>query len=107
MITNLDPKPWLVDEVPARYTDDEIKESARSDNPILWQLARHDPRPEFDVGDNPILRGVVHDAEHSDDFAHDLRSHAEFWLSTPEDWEGTPEQIGHARTVLEAIVREK
>lgn len=99
MITNLDPKPYST----AANVAERRATVAVPEEGIDW----FDPRPEFDVGSNPILFGVASDIAGSADLDRSIPAHAEFWLSTPEDWEGTLEQIDHARTVLEAIARGK
>ena len=94
MSANLDPKPWQSpDGYGFRYAEHFL--------PLIWL-----PRPEFDVGDNPILVDLAERVAEGRDLATEAAMF-DFAL----DMQGirttaTPEQITHARTVLEAIVRE-
>lgn len=94
-ITNLDPKPWE-------------REGVRCDFLKMQSGWVRDPRPEFDVGDNPILLAVAQSPD--EDW---LR-----WLAEPETDDGwyvlngrhesfSRRQIEHARAVLELIEKEQ
>jgi hypothetical protein len=87
---NHDPKPYST----AANTP-ERRAATATDDGIEW----YDPRPEFDVVDNPILAA--------------FRKY--YPKDRPEDWvwgidnghndPATPEQIDHARRVLERLAR--
>lgn len=52
---------------------------------------------------NPVLVSLREDSATSADLGHAVKAHAEFWLSTSDDWTGTPAQITHARRVLHLL----
>lgn len=93
-ITNIDPKPWE-------------REGVRSDFLRMQSGWVRSPRPEFDVGDNPILQAVSDFEFPADELASlDLARGGDdrwFWLSQG----ATAEQIEHARAVLELIKKER
>lgn len=106
-ITNLDPKPWIDAHHASRRRFSKQIMVHREGGEEVGRLA-YRPRPEFDVGDNPVLVAVAQSLD--EDW---LR-----WLAEPESDDGfyvlngryepfTPEQIEHARTVLELIKKEQ
>lgn len=97
-ITNLDPEPY-VDDRGNRYVE-----------PVTLRQTRemtYAPRPEFDVGDNPILEALAKDAA---EYNTSISDEADIYAGYAE-WgfdgigDATPEQIDHARTVLELIAK--
>lgn len=112
MITNLDPKPWRSDDI-ADYDGKWLRGSERT-----LRLSKYDPRPEFDVGDNPILRAFAENPTDAADLLAALGGPGPdfdytLWESSSDEskWDASVTsddgQIAHARTVLEAIVKEK
>jgi hypothetical protein len=109
MTTNLDPTPYRCDRHGGRWGDDETCYTCVDERGVTrplhdGSLCVYDPRPEFDVADNPILEAVSDFEFPADELASlDLDRGGDdrwFWLSQG----ATPEEIDHARTVLERIV---
>lgn len=95
---NLDPKPWVY--------HNSLERAAQQSGYMAtgWIYA---PRPEFEVGDNPILQAVALDPD--EDWLK--------WLDEPETDDGsyvlngryesfTHKRIDHARAVLTRIMEE-
>lgn len=96
MIANLDPRP---------YIPRGNQESMRSADPSPFgNRMYYRPRPEFDVDDNPVLAFI---AAQEEPYRSDLLGSPDGLAFALYDVEATPEQIDHARTVLEAIAGEK
>lgn len=90
---NHDPEPWAL----WQYNGNDVRFARPSDFMPITQGFRCDPRPEYAVHDNPILAGLREDGA----------EHAIMWLTTLEDQVeqgSTPEELEHARRVLEKLV---
>lgn len=116
-VTNLDPKPWVHRGTKLR-TDKPQEWGHLMAGPNDGRAWKHDPRPEFDVQDNPILAAF-------EGHYHEVRAeNAEAWLADMDERDGygwdavrgtvasddgtpaTPDQIEHARRVLTRIKEE-
>lgn len=86
---NLDPMPW---------TDGtEVRSECRSGN---WDV--HDPRPEFDVGENRALLAVAKGWDTPESMVEYLEDG--FGATARNDGLFTPDEIEHARKVLARLV---
>lgn len=93
---NRDPEPWECFVCGMRFHSEPILHGSGS---------VYDPRPEFDRPPvSGILAGLRDDMAGSSDLGGNVRSHAEFWLSSRDDWDATEAEIAHAHRVLSLLV---